>query len=764
MSPTEEVPPLLSSLRVRLFVLVLVAVVPTLAIGVLWARAHDRLLGAKAWEDATALAQLVGERHQRSVDAARGLLLALSAMRSLAERDGPACVAGLAPLLEREPVFVNMGAVDGDGRMFCSAAPQPGPIDLSDRVFYREALRTGGLGVGEYVVSRVLGTGAVGFAYPVRVGGEVAAVAYASLAVTQLQRELDALDVPAGAEVAVLDRRGVTISARPNGSRWTGRPFEPRIVEALKRAAGPTTLPGTDGSERVFALRSVTAPDGTVAMHVIAGIPTGALLGPVHSVSRRALFASLLVAAVALGAAVLLAEFMLVRRLRRLASASQRIAAGDWSAPTGLPRGRDELGLLARSFDDMARSLAALDREKRAHEEQLRQSQKLEVVGRLAGGVAHDFNNLLTVILSAAEWLRLRMPPGHEGHEAAGEVIEAGERAAVLTRQLLTFTRNQPVTPRVVELGDLVRYTERMLRRALGESVTLVVDVRAPARVCADPGQLELALLNLAVNARDAMPGGGRLEIEVDQLGADDPRRPAGDGVPSGPLAVVAVRDDGMGMDEQVRSRIFEPFFTTKTSGRGTGLGLPTVLGIVNHWGGTIRVDSQPGEGTEFRIYVPIHAGEGEPIASAASAPCAAAGGGSETILVVEDDDNLRAIVVRSLAERGHRVLDAPSATRALELARGLDAVPDLLLTDVILAEGNGIALARELGVLWPGVPVLFMSGYTGEHLPALEALPSDARFLAKPFTPEVLRAAVRDALAARSQQSRAASWGADGP
>jgi signal transduction histidine kinase/CheY-like chemotaxis protein len=754
-SHAEEISVVLSSLRVRLFVLVLVAVVPALAIGVLWARAHERLLAVKASEDATALAQLVGERHQRSVDAARGLLLALSAMRSVAIRDGKACAASLAPLLEREPVFVNMGAVGADGRMFCSAAPQPGPIDLSDRVFYREALRTGGLGVGEHVVSRVRGMGAVGFGYPVRVEGEVAAVAYASLAVTELQRELDALDLPPGAEVAVLDRRGVTISARPNGPGWAGRPFEPRIVEALKSAGGPTTLPGTDGTERTFALRGVTAPDGTVAMHVIAGIPTGALLEPVHRVSRRALFASLLAGVLALGAAVLIAEFMLVRRLRRLAAASQRIAAGDWSAPTGLPRGRDELGQLARSFDEMARSLAALDRDKRAQEEQLRQAQKLEAVGRLAGGVAHDFNNLLTVILSAAESLRLRLPPGHEGHEDAGEVIEAGERAAALTRQLLTFTRRQPVAPRVLELGDVARYTERMLRRVLGESVALVVDVRAPARVCADPGQLELALLNLAVNARDAMPSGGRLEIRVDEMGANDPDRPEGPGVPPGPLAVVTVRDDGIGMDEHVRSRIFEPFFTTKSSGRGTGLGLSTVLGFVSQWGGTIRVDSEPGKGAAFRIYLPLHAGEGE---EAASAPCAAAGGGSETILLVEDDDRLRAIVVRGLAEQGYDVLDAPSAARALEIARARDVPPDLVLTDVILAEGNGVDLARELGRLWPGVPVLFMSGYTGDHLSALQALPPDARFLSKPFTPEVLRAAVREALSSRPQRARAAS------
>ncbi len=743
---------MLSSLRVRLLVLVLVAVGPTFAIGLLWARAHERLLASKASEDAAALAQLVGERHQRSVDAARGLLAGLSRMRSIVERDGKACAASLAPLIERERLFVNVGAVHADGRMFCSAAPQTGPINLADRVFFREALRTGGLGVGEHVISRVRGTGAVGFGYPVLDGGVVVAVVYASFAVAELQHELDALDLPAGAEVAVLDRRGVTISARPGGARWAGRPFEPRLVEALRGAAGPVALAGTDGVDRTFALRGVMAPDDTVAMYVIAGIPTGALLEPVNRVSRRAFVASLLAVALAFGAAGLMAELTLLRRLRRLAVASRRIALGDWSARTGLPVGRDELGQLVGSFDEMARSLAELDREKRAREEGLRQSQKMEAVGRLAGGVAHDFNNLLTVMLSAGESLQRSLPPDHPAQELAGDVIEAGERASALTRQLLAFARRQPLAPRVLDLGEAVRYAERLLRRVMGEAISLVVEVRAPARVRADPGQLELALLNLAVNARDAMPGGGRLEIVVDELGADDPRRPAGADVPPGPLSALSVRDHGVGMDEQVRSRIFEPFFTTKSE-RGTGLGLSTVMDIVSQAGGIIRVDSEPGKGTEFRIHLPRHAGEPE---DAPGTPHLRARGGSETILLVEDDERLRATVRRSLVEHGYRVLEAPAAERALAIARAQEVPVGLVVTDVILTQRDGVELARELGRTWPGVPVLFMSGYTGEQLPGPGALPADARFLPKPFTPDVLLAAVREAIEAATPHARA--------
>jgi signal transduction histidine kinase/ActR/RegA family two-component response regulator len=740
-------PAVLNSLRVRLLLLVLVAVVPMLTISVLWARAHERLIAREASDDAQALAQLVGERHQRFVDGARGLLLAMSRMRSVAALDGAACSASLGPLLGREPIFVNMGAATPDGTLFCSAATPPGPINVADRAFFREALRSGGLGVGEQVISRARGKGALGFGFPVVVEGKVVAVALASLSVDELQRELDVLELPPGAEVAVLDRQGITLSARPDGGKWAGRPFDPRLVQQLHDAGGPALLPGADGERRMFALRDVTAQDGAVAMRVVAGFPTGPLIAPGQSLSRRALYASLLATVLALGAAALVAELTLVRRLRRLAAVSRRIAAGDWSARTGLPGGKDELGQLVGSFDEMAQSLETLDREKRLREEQLHHAQKMEVVGRLAGGVAHDFNNLLTVILSAAAEIREQLPPDHACQQDAQEVIESGRRAAALTRRLLAFARQQPLAPRVIDLGETAHGMEKMLRRVLGEDVTLSVEVRAEPRVRADPGQLELALLNLAVNARDAMPDGGHLEIRVDVIPAADPRRPPGDDVPAGPLASLSVRDDGTGMDDKVRARIFEPFFTTKSSGRGTGLGLSTVLAIVAQSGGAIRVDSAPGKGTEFRIYIPVSAaGADEDVRAPRPAPV----GKGESILVVEDDAQVRAMARRILVSNGHRVVVASGSKHALELARS-DEAPDLLVSDVILPDGNGVELARELGRRWPGIAVVFMSGYTGQNFPALDALPSDARFLPKPFTRDALLRAVHEALDRRA-------------
>jgi CheY-like chemotaxis protein len=282
---------------------------------------------------------------------------------------------------------------------------------------------------------------------------------------------------------------------------------------------------------------------------------------------------------------------------------------------------------------------------------------------------------------------------------------------------------------------------ERMLRRVLGEAVALGVDVRGPALVHADRGQLEIVLLNLCVNARDAMPRGGRIVVAVRPVPSEGFTRPEGDDLPEGPLVLLSVRDTGTGIDASTRARMFEPFFTTKRSGHGTGLGLPIVLGVVSDCGGVLRVDSEPGRGTEFRLYFPARA-------AAVSAPppreLGEAPRGTETILVIEDDPHLRGVVRRALTEHGYAVRAVGSAAdaRALE-----GAPPDLVLTDVILPDGNGIDLARDLSERWPAAGVLYMSGYAGEHLEAVGTLPPDTHLVPKPFTPGILLVRVRHAL-----------------
>jgi PAS domain S-box-containing protein len=379
--------------------------------------------------------------------------------------------------------------------------------------------------------------------------------------------------------------------------------------------------------------------------------------------------------------------------------------------------------------------------ERRRLEEQLRQAQKMEAVGQLAGGVAHDFNNLLTAIITCGRMIQESLAPNHPAQPDVAEILSSGDRAAQLTRQLLAFARRQRLAPRPIDLRESVAGIERMLRRVLGETIALVVELpKEPVVVHADPGQLELVVLNLAVNSRDAMPSGGELRISVGVVEMGEPAD-ADEGGATGPMAQLSVRDTGVGMDGETQDRIFEPFFTTKPSGKGTGLGLATVYGIVKQSDGFIRVRSERGNGTEFRVLFPLNPG----VPAAQPLVPEAVVGGSERVLVLEDDDVLRTLVCRALVGGGYRVAEAsrPSAVRERVGQEELD----LLVTDLVLPEQSGWQLYKEMVARRPGLRVLIMSGFASEPVAGLAALPADVPFLAKPFAPRELLLRVRQAL-----------------
>jgi len=380
-------------------------------------------------------------------------------------------------------------------------------------------------------------------------------------------------------------------------------------------------------------------------------------------------------------------------------------------------------------------------------EDQLRQAQKMDAVGRLAGGIAHDFNNLLTVIVGRSELILARFGPDHPLARQVELIRETANRAAALTHQLLAFSRQQVLEARIVDLNAIVADMIPMLRRLIGEDIELVaVDAPAPGWVRADPVQLEQVIMNLAINARDAMPAGGRLTIETQDVDLDDTFVRAHRGVRPGPHVMLAVTDAGVGMDPETRALIFEPFFTTKERGRGTGLGLSTVYGIVKQHGGYIAVESTEGVGTSFRIYLPRLEEEAPP-AVEPGAPPSDAPSGAETVLLVEDDEEVRRYAREVLAGHGYAVLEAGEASEALRVADGHRGPIHLLLTDVVMPKLGGVELASQFKAQRPEAKVLFVSGYTEDPFLATTAGRPDIEFMQKPFLPAALARRVRELL-----------------
>ncbi|MFW5741562.1 MAG: ATP-binding protein, partial [Myxococcota bacterium] len=383
--------------------------------------------------------------------------------------------------------------------------------------------------------------------------------------------------------------------------------------------------------------------------------------------------------------------------------------------------------------------------EKDALRKQLAQAQKMESIGRLAGGVAHDFNNLLTAITGNISLAMLDISPEDPVCEVFNEVSRAAESAASLTRQLLAFSRKQQIEPKVLSLNDVIESSNKMLRRLIGEDIELVFE---PAKdlwsVNIDPGQVEHILVNLVVNARDAMPDGGRLSLKTANVTLDDEYCRSHTYTLPGPYVMLQVADDGIGMDEQVLSQVFEPFFTTKAKGKGTGLGLATVYGAVKQNHGTIEVDSEPGRGSRFTIYLPRAEGEAERIS-----PLARSGmpSGTETVLVVEDEALVRGLAVRTLRRQGYRVHAFANGGEALMAVREMNEPIHLLMTDVIMPGVNGKVLAENIQAIVPDIQVLFTSGYTDDVISQHGVLQEGIEFIAKPYTPQSLAKRVRTVL-----------------
>lgn len=446
------------------------------------------------------------------------------------------------------------------------------------------------------------------------------------------------------------------------------------------------------------------------------------------------------------GALIFLISDTVTRPVVSLMRGVQALERGDFSFALQTA-GSDEIATLTRAFDSMRRTLQKQETQREQLESQLRQSQKMEALGRLAGGVAHDFNNLLTVISGHSELLLDRVQPGEPLHNHSVQIRKTADRAASLTRQLLAFSRRQVLQPRVLDVNDLIADMGKLLRRLIREDIELNLQLGdSLAHVKADSGQLEQALLNLAVNAADAMPLGGKVTIETQNIVVDSKTAITRPTIEPGAYVLVSVTDIGVGMDEETKARIFEPFFTTKELGKGTGLGLATVYGVVKQSGGFIWVESAPGIGTRFELYFPrteekVETNLSEPVGHS-KAPV----GQRKTVLVVEDEREVRELACEFLSAAGYSVLSAQDGEEALATAELLGKSIQAVLTDVVMPRMRGPELALRCRTVLPHAKIIYMTGYLEQNGEGAE-FPENAHILQKPFSRDSLVRQMNQAL-----------------
>jgi len=507
----------------------------------------------------------------------------------------------------------------------------------------------------------------------------------------------------------------------------------------LGRTLGDWTVPEQIqiGNDQYYAGSIVLAP----------GSPSAARLTVLKSYDQATAFREHLNhALLGLGIVAILAGALLAflvsdtftRPLANLVEGVRALERGDFAYPLHA-QGRDEVAQVTRAFDRMRTTLQKGEAQKQHLEEQLRQSQKMEALGQLAGGVAHDFNNLLTIIKGHCELLTLSAGPNGRLSDSTEHIRKAADRAASLTRQMLAFSRRQVLQPTVLDLNVLVEDLSKLVKRLIHEDIAFSFQPGTSlGQVKADAGQMEQVLLNLIVNSCDAMPSGGKLLVKTSNVDVDpDPARLLSD-VEPGSYVLLAVTDTGHGMDAVTQARMFDPFFTTKEKDKGTGLGLATVYGVVKQSGGFIRVESSPGRGTRIEVYLPRMAERHRSEAKAADSEPVTPARAGETVLLAEDETEVRALAAQFLTAAGYRVITARDGAEALEIAQRLDEPIALLVTDIVMPNMRGTELARRLRELLPELKVLFMSGYLGPVDGRADLL-NGARLLQKPFSRDLL-------------------------
>jgi two-component system cell cycle sensor histidine kinase/response regulator CckA len=863
-------------LRTRVVLVAMGAIAPAVALIAFSQIGEREAARSQALREAVRIADSTAALQAGVLDGASRLLMTLSHLPDLPDPAGSTCGSVLAQVLADHPGLIQVSVVHPDGSVVCNGRTPDRPLRPLERTWFKRAMATKKLAVGDFQISPTNGRPDIVLAHPVLdKQGAVAFVLIAAVRVDQLEQVAERIQIPPRAALTVFDRNQTVLFRFPAMDGLVGRTLPDDVRRARLVGVSTNTMSeavGIDGVRR-FEMTVPVRAEAPSELYVTFGIERGAAFAD----ADRALVQHLLLLAFVAAASLLLAytsaHAFVVKPLRTLSDAIGRIAAGDFqsrvdvadgggtaelaSAINGMAdalergeRQRDAAEAELRASEDQYRLLfddnphpmwvydvetlqflavnqAAIDRYGYARDEfltstirllhspddspaiearpaaglatyrgtwkhrtkqgrvldvdvcgnvmtwrgksarlvladditarmslegQLRQSQRMDAIGQLAGGIAHDFNNLLTAILGYAGVLEDNAADPTT-RDAVEQISRAGRRAADLTRQLLAFSRRQRLEPRVLQLSSIVGELAPMLRRLIGESIAFKTIAEERGAVKADPGQLQQILMNLVINARDAMPLGGQLTIETSDAAIDASAAAGHALMPPGHYVLLSVSDSGCGIDPAIQARIFEPFFTTKPQGQGTGLGLSTVYGIVKQSGGFVWVYSEIGRGTTFKIYLPRTneqvKGDARPEAPARVAS------GTETILLVEDEELLRSLAARILEARGYRVNAMSDPLEALHFVRTNEAPVDLLLTDVVLPNMNGCALADEVRSMRPDTRVLYMSGYASEAVIHQGMLKAGTPFLAKPFTAHALADKVRETLDACTAGTR---------
>ena len=733
------------SIRSRLLLLVLLAIaLPTLLGGLRFV--HDR-----QQEIAKAVAALSVEAddiaaavHEKILGTAQ-LHYGLARARDLDTADRAACSAFLSAVRAEYPQYTGILTIDPDGRLFCDSLGTGRDLDLRDRGYFQQALRQSSGVALEPTFGRLTGISVLQIAYPARdAAGKLRFVLLASLNLEKLLRDRGARET----DMLFLDGNGIVLAwhapearALSVGSSIAGTPLFDFVTAHSAGGAGEALV---NGHPEVWALSG--APEMREAgLYVLVGQPKAMLVADANRGLLEELAVLAAVALMLFFGVWFLAEVGIRRQVARIGRMAESLGAGNLSARIPSPHPRGELGGLMTVLNGAAESL---ERQRDAIadlNQRLLQSQKMEAIGQLTGGVAHDFNNLLTVILGNAEMLVEQLESRPELLALAETMMRATERGASLTRSLLAFARRQPLEPRSIDVNQLLLHMENLLHRALGEHIECrFVFGHDVGLAMIDPAQLETAILNLALNARDAMPRGGRLTVETANVHLDEAYAERNDDVEPGDYVMIAVADSGCGMSEEVLAHAFEPFFTTKDVGKGTGLGLSMVYGFVKQTGGHIKIYSEVGEGTSVKLYLPRSS---LPLADMTRAASALPRGRGETILAVEDDDMVRDHVASELKALGYVVLTAHSGADALDVLRS-DAKIDLLFSDVVMPGGmSGPQLAEQALRLRPGLRVLYTSGYTENTVIHQGRVDPGVQLLNKPYRRQDLAVKLRGVL-----------------